>query len=133
MNDYVPLQSFEGLPSPHTPAPPNRDPWHVWLIAASPVLPLATMMLVGGTSYLGPVVAVVASVLVAVGGSVWLARREEAPNPWLATLPAVYLLVRAPTPGNTLWPLVVNLAVGFFTVWYVALFLAGIVSIVNRS
>ena len=145
----MPLSSFEGLPSPHTPRQERPDPWFVWGIAAAPVPQLLVLMALGATSHLLPVLVWLAVVLGTAAACVALARADRTAivelgetrpaSPWLALAPAAYLLVRAarramsPHRGNPTWPLVLNLTLGFVAFYYLMLFLAGIVSIVNRS
>ena len=137
--NYTPLSSFNDLPNQHEAPPAERDPWFVWAIAASPIPPLVTLMAVGSASHIGPVVLFVTVLLATTIACVALARRDAQTNSWLAIAPAAFLLVRASRRsagshrGNPLWPLILNLALGFIAVYYVALFLAAILSIVNRS
>lgn len=147
MSDYVPLSSFEGLPSPHDPVQRQRDPWFVWGVACAPVPPLITLALVGSTSHLLPVLLYLVVLVATAAGCVALARADRAAiialgetrpaSPWLAIAPAAYLLVRAarramsPHRGNPMHPLVLNLVLGFVAFYYLMLFLAAITSIVN--
>ena len=75
--DYTPLRSFDGLPDPHAAPPAERDPWTIWAIACAPIPPLVTLMIVGTTSHLGPMLVFIAVLLGTTAACVALARRDE--------------------------------------------------------
>jgi len=132
MNDYIPFANTPGPPSPHDLRQPERDPWWVWTIAASPLLAFGALLF-------NNAVVLAAVAIATVVGCVWLAKRDGAASSWLAVVPAVFLLMRAsrraaqPHKGNPLAPLVVHLVLGFALSYYVLLFLAGMAGIVNRG
>lgn len=149
MNDYVPLSSWDGLPSPHSVQPLRRDPWFVWGIAVSPVLTFTAVIVFGASSVPLRVVVVGATILATAAGCVQLARLDRAAivrlgetrpvSPWVAVFPAVFLLVRAarravtPHRGNPLAPLLLNLGLGVGVVYFYLLLLASVAGVVNRE
>ena len=149
MNDYVPLASLAGYVSPHDEQPARRDPWFVWAIAASPLVPLVVILVLGSASGWVPTLVALASVTTTSLACVQLARHDQRAiahlgsrrptDPRLALVPGVYLFVRAarrvtgPHRGNPLHPVVLNFFAGFALGYYLALVLMSIVSIVNRG
>ena len=149
MNDYVPLSSFEDLPSPHSPRAEHRDPWYVWGIAASPVLPLAVILALGTWSGWVAGLVMLAGVVVTSLACVQLARLDQRAiagvgathrtSALLALVPGAYLLLRAvrrisePHRGNPLHPVVLNFFTSFALGYYLVLVLMGIVSMVNKG
>jgi hypothetical protein len=147
--DYIPLSSFDSLPSPHDIQPTRRDPWFVWAIAASPVVPLAVILLLGTSAGLA---ANLMAVLALVGTSlacVYLAKRDQRAiaavgathpvSPRLAWVPGAYLLIRAshraaePHRGNPLHPVVLHFFAGFALGYYLALVLMSVLAVVNKG
>jgi hypothetical protein len=147
--DYTPLSSFNDLPSPHDLQPDRRDPWFVWAIAASPLVPLAVILLFGSLTGWAAVLVMITAIAATSAACVVLAHRDQraiaelgsvhAVDARLAAVPGAYLLMRAarrasePHRGNPLHPVVLHFFAGFALGYYLVLVLMGLASIVNRG
>lgn len=149
MDDYVPLASHAAYVNPHDVQPTHRDPWFVWAIAASPIVPLAVILLLGTSTGWGAGLIALVTVIATSLACVYLAQRDQRAivelgsthpvHPRLAWVPGIYLLVRAarragePHRGNPLRPVVLNFFAAFALGYYLALVLMGVVGIVNKG
>jgi len=149
MNEYVPLSSHVRYVSPHDEQPSRRDPWFVWAIAASPVVPLVELMwMTSSAGWVAILITVVIFVATSLG-CVYLARHDQRAivglgsvtpvNALLALVPGVYLVVRGvrraaePHRGNPLHPVVLNFFANFALGYYLVLVLMGVLATVNRG
>ena len=149
MDDYVPLASHAHYVSPHDVQPTRRDPWFVWAIAASPLAPLAVLLLLANSTGWASSVAAVAVLVGTSVACVYLAQHDQRAivalgstrpvTPRLAVLPGAYLLLRAarraaePHRGNPLHPVVLHFFSGFALGYYLVLVLMGLASVVNKG
>jgi len=99
------MSSFEEQPSPHTPLPDAGDPRFGWIIAILPVAHVLVQELALLTIGHASLIALILTTLGVIAASIALAQKDEralrvlgyplVASPWLAILPAAYLLVRS--------------------------------------